>query len=126
MHLATNFQNMFFDLAPENLRAEMYAWLNENHAGDRKAGMTDEQFYYKTRKYAIGPFKEQLYSLPETEKEKLSAAWEKKFSKLFDLLGVAGTRKYVEQFIQPVMIQPALADYVQVEVSAEDVSDLAD
>ena len=126
VHLATNFQNMFFDLAPEDLRAEMYAWLDKTHANDRKPDMTDEQFYYKTRKNAIGPFKEQQYALPEHEIEKLSSAWEDQFSRLFDLLGVAGTRKYVEQFVEPVVIRPALADYVQEEVGAEDVSDLAD
>jgi fructose/tagatose bisphosphate aldolase len=126
VHLATNFQNMFFDLAPEDLRAEMYAWLEKTHANDRKPDMTDEQFYYKTRKNAIGPFKEQQYALPENEIEKLSNAWEDQFSRLFDLLGVAGTRKYVEQFVEPVVIQPALSDYVQEEVGAEDVSDLAD
>jgi hypothetical protein len=44
----------------------------------------------------------------------------------FDLLGVAGSRKYVEQFVRPVMVRPALSDYVQEEVGAEDVNDLAD
>jgi fructose/tagatose bisphosphate aldolase len=126
VHLATNFQNMFFNLVPEDLRGEMYAWLDKTHANDRKPDMTDEQFYYKTRKNAIGPFKEQQYALPEHEIEKLSSAWEDQFSRLFDLLGVAGTRKYVEQFVEPVAIRPALSEYVQEEVGAEDVSDLAD
>jgi fructose/tagatose bisphosphate aldolase len=126
VHLATNFQNMFFDLAPDGLRSEMYAWLDKTHANDRKPDMTDEQFYYKTRKNAIGPFKEQQYALPENELEKLSSAWEDQFSRLFDLLGVAGTRKYVEQFVEPVLIRPELSDFVQEEVATEDVSDLAD
>jgi fructose-bisphosphate aldolase, class II len=126
VHLATNFQNMFFDLAPDGLRSEMYAWLDKTHANDRKPDMTDEQFYYKTRKNAIGPFKEQQYALPENEIEKLSSAWEDQFSRLFDLLGVAGTRKYVEQFVEPVLIRPELSDFVQEEVATEDVSDLAD
>jgi fructose/tagatose bisphosphate aldolase len=126
VHLATNFQNMFFDLAPDGLRSEMYAWLDKTHANDRKPDMTDEQFYYKTRKNAIGPFKEQQYALPESEIEKLSNAWEDQFSRLFDLLGVAGTRKYVEQFVEPVLIRPELSDFVQEEVATEDVSDLAD
>jgi fructose/tagatose bisphosphate aldolase len=126
VHLATNFQNMFFDLAPDDLRTEMYAWLDKSQVKDRKPEMTDEQFYYKTRKNAIGPFKPQQYAMTESEKEMVSAAWEKQFSRLFDLLGVAGTRKYVEQFVEPVVIRPALSEYVQEEVGAEDVSDLAD
>jgi fructose/tagatose bisphosphate aldolase len=126
VHLATNFQNMFYDLVNDDLRAEMYAWLEQNNAGDRKPNMSDEQFYYKTRKNAIGPFKAQQYALSDSEKDKISSAWEDQFSRLFDLLGVAGTRKYVEQFVQPVVIRPSLSDYVQEEVGAEDVSDLAD
>lgn len=126
VHLATNFQNMFFELAPDDLRAEMYAWLDENHGKDRKPDMTDEQFYYKTRKNAIGPFKEQQYALSASDKERISSAWEDQFGRLFNLLGVAGTRKYVEQFVEPVIIQPELSAYVQEEVGAEDVSDLAD
>jgi fructose/tagatose bisphosphate aldolase len=50
VHLATNFQNMLFDRLPENLRDEMYVYLDENHNDERKPDMTDEQFYYKTRK----------------------------------------------------------------------------
>ncbi len=126
VHLATNFQNMFFDLAPEGLRNEMYAWLEENHGKDRKPNMTDEQFYYKTRKNAIGPFKEKQYDMSESEKERVSSAWEEQFGRLFDLLGVAGTRKYVEEFVEPVKVWPELSMYVQEEVGAEDVSDLAD
>jgi len=126
VHLATNFQNMFYELAPEGLRAEMYAWLDQNNANDRKPNMTDEQFYYKTRKNAIGPFKAQQYSMSNNEKDKICSAWEDQFGRLFDLLGVAGTRKYVEQFVKPAVIRPALSEYVQEEVGAEDVSDLAD
>lgn len=126
VHLATNFMNMFYEIAPESLRAEMYAWLDENYASARKEGMTDEQFYYKTRKYAIAPFKAKMYALPESEKEKLGAAWEAQFSKLFNLLGVAGTRIYVDEFIAPVLIAPNLNLYLGEEAAEEDVSDLAD
>ena len=126
VHLATNFATMFFDNIPADLRKEMYAWLDVNSAGDRKAGMTDEQFYYKSRKNAIGPFKAQSYALPEAEKAKLGAAWEAQFDKLFHLLGMKDTKQYTDKFIKPVNIAPHLADYVKDAVEAEDVSDLSD
>jgi fructose-bisphosphate aldolase class II len=126
VHLATNFMNMFYDIIPSDLRGEMYAWLDTNHAGDRKAGQSDEQFYYKTRKNAIGPFKEQVYALPKNVKAELDAAWEAQFSKLFDLLGVSGTREQVEKFIKPVVVRPRLEDYVKDESAGDDISDLAD
>lgn len=126
VHLATNFATMFFDNIPADLKKEMYAWLDVNSAGDRKADMTDEQFYYKTRKNAIGPFKAQSYALPEADKAKLSGAWEAQFDKLFNLLGMKDTRQYVDKFITSAKVPPHLADYVKDAVEAEDVSDLSD
>lgn len=126
VHLATNFATMFFDNVPAEFRKEMYAWLDVNAAGDRKPGMTDEQFYYKTRKNAIGPFKARSYALPEADKEKLGKAWEAQFDKLFGLLGMKDTKKYTDTFIKPVKVAPVLADYVKEAVVAEDVSDLSD
>ena len=126
VHLATNFTTMFYDNIHADFKKEMYAWLDVNSAGDRKPGMTDEQFYYKTRKNAVGPFKAKSYALPEEEKAKLSAAWEAQFDKLFNLLGVKDTKQYVEKFIPTVKVAPKLADYVKDAVEAEDVSDLAD
>lgn len=126
VHLATNFTTMFFDNVPVDFKKEMYAWLDVNAAEDRKPGMTDEQFYYKTRKNAVGPFKAKSYALPEDVKEKLGKAWEAQFDKLFNLLGVKDTKRYVEKFIKPVKVTPTLADYVKEEAAAEDVSDLAD
>jgi fructose-bisphosphate aldolase class II len=126
VHLATNFMTMFYDNIPAKLRKEIYAWLDANFAAERKDGMSDEQFYYKMRKNAIGTFKAQSYGLPEEVKAGLSAAWESQFTKLFDLLGLKDTRVYVDQFITPVKVKPKLADYVQEGASGEVVSDLAD
>ncbi len=117
---------MFFDNVPADFKKEMYAWLDVNSAGDRKPGMTDEQFYYKVRKNAVGPFKAKSYALPEDAKTKLITAWESQFDKLFNLLGVKDTKQYVEKYIKAQKVAPNLSDYVKGEVEAEDVSDLAD
>lgn len=126
VHLATNFTTMFFDNIPADFKNEMYAWLDIHSAADRKPGMTDEQFYYKTRKNAVGPFKAKSYALSDEDKAKLGAAWEAQFDKLFNLLGVKDTKNYVNQFITSAKVAPKLENYVKQEVAAEDVSDLAD
>ncbi len=126
VHLATNFQNMLFERLPEELRKEMYAYLDANYASERKEGMTDEQFYYKPRKNVIGPFKAQTWNLPASFKEEIGNAWQAQFTKLFRLLGVADTRKYVEQTVKAPKIQPNIKDYLGELVSEEDVRDLAD
>ncbi len=126
VHLATNFMNIFYERIPESLRRDMYAWLEVNSASERKPGMTDEQFYYKMRKNALGPFKAQIFAMPSSVREEMGAVWEAQFSKLFRLLGLEGTRQYVEKFIQPVIVQPKLGTYVAEAAGGEDVSDLAD
>jgi fructose/tagatose bisphosphate aldolase len=126
VHLATNFQNMIFDRLPDELRAEIYAFLDQTYTSERKSDMTDEQYYYKTRKNAIGPFKIQTWSLPPTKKAQISLALEDQFRKLFVYLGMQGTRPYVDAHIKPVKIEPDLKSYLGEAAGEEEVSDLAD
>ncbi|MEK6221460.1 MAG: class II fructose-bisphosphate aldolase, partial [Chloroflexota bacterium] len=112
VHLATNFQNIFYTHAPDKIKAEIYSYLEENHANERKADMTDDQFYYKTRKRGIGAFKKQIWDLPAETKDKISAAWEEQFSDLFERLAIKDTKKYTEQIINGPMITPHLNDYL--------------
>src|SRR5512142_103368 len=126
VHLATNFMTMFYESAPAALRSEMYAWLDKNSAADRKPDMTDEQFYYKTRKNALGAFKPQMYAMPGADMQKLTNAWQAQFEKLFNLLGVKDTRQYVEKFAKPVPVAPDMKFYLGKEVSEAMADDLQD
>lgn len=105
IHLATNFQNIVFDhpRLPAELKDRIRSWLDENAAGERKSGDTDEQFYYKSRKKAIGPFKRDLWSLPEDTRHAIAADLEKTFAFLFEQLNVNGTQEQVDRFIQAPM-----------------------
>jgi fructose/tagatose bisphosphate aldolase len=126
VHLATNYMNMAFDHFPGNLKDKMYMWLEEKHASDRKEGMTDEQFYYKTRKNSLGPFKQDIWNLSIEKRKEIREAWEETFTSLFELLGIRDTRKYVDETIKPVAVRPSLKDYLGEAITEEDVSDLAD
>lgn len=126
VHLATNFQNMIFDRLPDDLRLAMYAYLDKNNASERKPDMTDEQFYYKTRKNAIGPFKDQTWKLSADKKAEITLALEDQFRKLFVHLGMQGTRSFVDAKITPVSIEPDLKFYLGEAAGEEEVSDLAD
>ena len=70
IHLATDFQNMVYEHPqfPKDLKAEMYAWLREHAVEERKPKDTEEQFIYKARKKAIGPFKKQMWSMPSARR----------------------------------------------------------
>jgi len=100
VHLATEFQNLILDHAdfPRPLKSEIYAWLEKNCAGERKTGMTDEQFHYKTRKKAWGPFKARIWDLPEEVRAALRAALRAKFEFLFERLGVSDGAARIARF----------------------------
>jgi len=126
VHLATNFQNMVFDRLPDSLRAEIYAYLDKDSASERKPDMTDEQFYYKTRKNTIGPFKAKTWQLPSDMKKAITQALEDQFRKLFVYLGMQGSRAYIDSKIHPVKVEPDLKFYLGEVAAEEEVSDLAD
>ncbi|CAN5914175.1 class II fructose-bisphosphate aldolase [soil metagenome] len=127
IHLATNFQNMMFDHMPDALRDEMYAWLRENAKDERKATDTDEQFFYKTRKKAIGPFKQQLWSLPDAVKQDIAAKYDEKFRFLFVQLAIGGTAAAVKKHVVPVEQHRVMpVDATPAHLAAPDDEDLAD
>jgi fructose-bisphosphate aldolase class II len=123
IHLATNFQNIVFDhpRLPTDLRDRLRRWVDENAAGERKSGDTAEQFYYKARKKAIGPFKRELWSLDEDVRGAIAADLERTFAFLFEQLNVNGTEKDINRFVQaPMQHHAALRPVL---VSAEDDPD---
>ena len=123
IHLATNFQNIVFDhpALPEALRQEALAWLDANAQGDRKADDTPEQFYYRARKRAIGPFKRAFWDLPEAVRAAIAADLERTFDFLFAQLAVGGTAALVRQHVSaPLQHHGSL---LQIAAVAEDDPD---
>jgi fructose/tagatose bisphosphate aldolase len=104
IHLATGFQNFLYDhpLFPAALTAEIESWCREHAADERKAGQTDEQFLYTTRKKAIGPFKRQLWDLDV--RDQILADQGAKVAYLFSALSVNGSMEMVERYIKPVPV----------------------
>ena len=99
IHLATNFQNMLYTHLPKSLREEVYEWLRKNAADERKPKDSDEQFFYKTRKKALGPFKRALWDLPEAVRAEIGRAYDEKFEFLFSQLAIGGTADAVKRFV---------------------------
>jgi fructose/tagatose bisphosphate aldolase len=126
VHLATNFQNMLFDRLPDELRRDMFDWLLANKAGERKAGESDEQFIYKNRKHAIGPFKAATWDMDAAHKAELRAAWQAQFGFLFEQLNVVDTLDMVHRHVEPVVVARAPEDFGAEEAVMEEVEGLAD
>src|SRR2546426_3693771 len=82
IHLATDFQNMVYEhpTFPADLKAEMYTWVREHAQEERKPSDTEEQFIYKARKKAIGPFKRRMWSIDEEARRAIGRSLEERFS----------------------------------------------
>lgn len=104
VHLATAFQNAIYDsdAFPADLRGEIYAHLSANHADERKPDQTDQQFYYTTRKRGFGPFKRQLWSLPESTKAEILDELQPRFELIMRELRVAGQGHLIDEHIRRV------------------------
>lgn len=102
VHLATGFQNIMFDHPkfPKDLYEKMVKTIFEKYGSERKDGMTDEQFIYKTRKKMNGDYKKELWMLDTDIREAIEEAWEKKFDFLFEQLRIKNNRKYLDKYIK--------------------------
>jgi len=106
VHLATSFQNFLYDskILPKSLTDEMLAFCKKEFASERKPDDTDEQFLYKTRKKAFGPFKRKLWELPEEVRCSFRAGLQKKFEFLFKQLNAKSTFDGIVDNVEPVKV----------------------
>jgi fructose/tagatose bisphosphate aldolase len=107
VHLATGFQNIIYDSKelPAGFREEVYNFIKQEHAKERKEGQTEEQFIYSTRKKGFGPLKKKWWDLPSNVKEPIMKELEAKFGLLFEKLKVANTTNIVKKTVKPVIIK---------------------
>ncbi|MFH1874041.1 MAG: class II fructose-bisphosphate aldolase [Pseudomonadota bacterium] len=106
VHLATAFQNIIYETTafPKILRENIYKWLKQNCAQEAPEGLTDEQFYYRTRKKGFGPFKKELWSLSDNTKTALMSELARTFDMMFRKLGVENSKELVEKLVKPVPV----------------------
>jgi fructose/tagatose bisphosphate aldolase len=109
IHLATNFQTVVFDhpALPADLRRDVNAWVKAEAKEEWKKGDTEEQFIYKSRKKAIGPFKRRFWDLPPDVRAAIGADLEKTFAFLFEQLRVKGTRAATDRYVKPALVSHA-------------------
>ena len=101
VHLATEFQNMIYESKhfPVELRTKIYDWLKVNAVNEKKEGETEEQFIYKTRKKALGPFKKEIMGLSHQIREAIAKEIEEKFTFLFKQLNAINNKELVDKYI---------------------------
>lgn len=114
VHLATGFQNIIYDNngLSAGFRDEVYAYLKENHAKEKKEGQTEEQFIYSIRKKGFGPLKKKWWDLPSDVKGPIMKELEDKFHLLFEKLKVFNTKDIVDKTVIPVIVRKKLPDTI--------------
>src|SRR2546423_1894489 len=107
--LATIFQPLVCDHRPPpaDLRRDVNAWVKTEAKDEWKKGDTEEQFIYKSRKKAIGPFKRRFWDLPADVRAAIGADLEKTLAFLFEQLRVKGTRAATDRYVQPKLASHA-------------------
>jgi len=102
IHLATDFQNMVYEHAqfPADLKEEMYTWVRANATEERKPKDTEEQFIYKARKKAIGPFKQRMWSITDPGRKAIGQSLEDRFTFLMRQLKINDTAPVVARFVK--------------------------
>jgi hypothetical protein len=119
VHLATEFQNLIYENAafPRDFKDEIYKYLRKTCADEKKPGDTDEQFIYKTRKKAFGPFKRRFWELAADVRNRIGKDLERKFAFLFERLNVQRTAELVKKTVPAIAAYPpapaALAEALQ-------------
>jgi len=99
VHLATEFQNMIYESKhfPVELKMRIYDWLKANCQDEKKEGETEEQFIYKTRKKALGPFKKEIMGLAQEVRNAIAGEIEDKFDFLFKQLNAINNKDLVDK-----------------------------
>jgi fructose/tagatose bisphosphate aldolase len=107
VHLATGFQNIIYDskVLPAEFREEVYNFIKQEHAKEKKEGQTEEQFIYSTRKKGFGPLKKKWWDLPANVREPIMRELEAKFGLLFEKLKVGNTKDIVKKNVKPVVVK---------------------
>jgi fructose/tagatose bisphosphate aldolase len=101
VHLATEFQNMIYESKhfPQGLKTRIYEWLKINAASEKKEGESEEQFFYKTRKKALGAFKKDIMGLPQEVRDLIAGEIEAKFDFLFKQLNAVNNKDLVDKYV---------------------------
>jgi hypothetical protein len=84
---------------PAELKTKMYEWLKTNAISEKAADETEDQFIYKTRKKALGPFKKEIMGLEQETRNAIAKEIEEKFDFLFKQLNAVNNKELVDKYI---------------------------
>lgn len=99
VHLATQLQNIVYDNLPGSIAKKLSDWTLEQKPSE-VTGDTNEQFIYKNRKRALGPFKKLLWDMRPAEKEKITKKLEEHLHIIFEKLRIFETKETILPYLK--------------------------
>lgn len=101
IHLSTGWQNMIMDNPnfPSEIKEGMREWVAREKGSERKENETDEQFFYRMRKFAWGHIKTELDKTSDEFKLIIKEEMKKRAKELFGALKVEDTKNVVNKYI---------------------------
>ncbi len=102
IHLATEIQRIILNHPrfPGALRERLGRWVEETRPPEWKESQTPAQNFEKSVKRAWGPFKKETWDLPADVREAIRGSLEEKFVRLYNKLGVKGSRSVVDSCVK--------------------------
>ena len=76
----------------------MSEWITSNLRDDKASDQSKEQFIYKNRKKAFGPFKKSLWNLKVAEKEIILNQIESYLEPIFTKLNILNTKDVISPY----------------------------
>ena len=121
IHLATGFQNLLLDHPkfPQEITLSMHNWLKTHKTADEEDSWSDEQFYYRTRKKAMGAFKQMLWHIDAPVKKALFGSVAQRLEFLFGQLGVEDTLDVVQTYVKTPKLPRSLESFGKTSVTKE-------
>jgi hypothetical protein len=100
--------------------------MYEHYKKEWKAGQTEDQFVYQTRKKLIGPFKHAWWNLDSAIQTQLGAVLQGQFELLFRQLNVMNTRRMAQRVTTRVVQHRPKPTAAVEEAELEIAADLSD
>lgn len=113
VHLATGFQNIMYESGriSEEFKNKVYDFIRENFASEKKEGMTDELFIYKTRKKGFGgEMKSQWWNLDDETRSQIRKDLEEEFTFMYQQLGATDTTEDIAATVKPIKVVPPVPE----------------
>lgn len=117
VHLPNRFEELIFhhEAFSSDLKKDIFQWLMNEFAGQRKPDQSDEEFFHAFYESALSPFKQKMWDLPPEQRAQMMETVQAKFTDYLNTFRAAHAADLVRDTIDIEKIEPSppLSGYEQ-------------